>query len=656
MAREKLSVYLVQQSVWDSPLESMPLAMGYLKSTAMADDRISREMDIRIKNFRGGRTLSTIAGELFRDGVPDVLAFSVLGWNYRSFGSLAETFKQLNPNGWVVFGGTHVAHQGDRVFRMFPEVDVVVDGEGEVVFADILRAYLDGTAPTALGGITGLSFADEDGKLVKNPDRDRIEDLDEIPSPFLTGAIEMTDDEGRFKYDVAIMETNRGCPYKCAFCYWGGAIGQKVRTFSRERLREELELFAKLHVHTIVLCDANFGMLPSDVAFIDDLIELREQYGFPRAVETSWAKNKSKNFYEIVKKMKLAGMRSSFTLALQTLDDETLSLMNRKNMKVNAWEDLTEWLGKEGLDLYAELIWGAPGETVESFMDGYDRLTRRVSRIACYPMLMLPNTDYTEKKAEHGIISVRGDHDDFEYMLANNTVSFAQNQQMQRFLYWARVMAEMCVLRFTWIGLRELGGISQSQALQSIGEFIETSPDPAAAPLRGALESAIGGTGDLGSGVGHFFTDEESRRLLRDWWRLAIRPRLPEDKLAVLDEIFRYDLLTHPIYLPDPASTPPVVELRGETYYVVREVPLAFDVPTIIEALRADGQPDLAPAPTTLNLYYRTGSENAVNSTNHEVIIHYMGMPEAEALASAATDSVDAQPVAVLTGEHGGCS
>ncbi|MGK3202777.1 KedN5 family methylcobalamin-dependent radical SAM C-methyltransferase [Amycolatopsis sp. MEPSY49] len=631
----KAAISLVQQGVWDSPLESMPLAMGYLKASALADERIQRETDITIHNYRGGRTLSSLANDLFGQGVPDVLAFSVLGWNYRSFGALAETFKQLNPDGWVIFGGTHVAHQGERAFRMFPEVDVVVDGEGELVFPDVLRAYLDGVSPRDLGGITGLTYLDPGGRVVSTGERPRITNLDDIPSPFLTGAVELTDESGRFRYDVALMETNRGCPYKCAFCYWGGATGQKVRAFSRERLRAELELFAKLQVHTIVLCDANFGLLPGDVQFVEDLIELRDQHGFPRALETSWAKNKSKTFYRIVRMMKDAGMRSSFTLALQTLDEGTLDLMNRRNMKVNDWEDLVEWLTKEGLDCYAELIWGAPGETVESFMAGYDRLSRKVSRIACYPMLMLPNTDYADKKEQHGIISVRGDADDFEYMLANRTVSFAQNQRMARFLYWARVIAEMCVLRHTWVGLRELTDVTQSQALRNFEEWIERVDEPAAEPLRAAMESAIGGAGDLETGIGWLYTDPGAKRLLRRWWDESIRPLLPADAVPLLDEIFRYDLLTQPICGADGAE-PGRVSVRGGEYHLIEGVALDYDVPAVIATLRAGGRPDLKPAPTTVDLYYRTGAESAVRSTNHETIIHFMGMTTEEVMANAA--------------------
>ncbi|GAB3473466.1 KedN5 family methylcobalamin-dependent radical SAM C-methyltransferase [Amycolatopsis cihanbeyliensis] len=654
----KLTVDIVQQGIWDMPLESMPLASGYLKATALADDVLATKFDINIRNFRGGVTLSSMAYQLFSERVPDVLAFSVFGWSYRAFGALAATFKQLNPRGWVIFGGTHVANQAERAFAMFPDVDVVVNGEGEIIFRDLLHAYLDGVDDDTLAAINGISYQDADGHLRTTADRERIADLDHIPSPFLTNALEMTDEHGEFRYDVALMETNRGCPYKCAFCYWGGAVGQKVRSFSRERLRAELEFFAKLRVHTIVVCDANFGLLPGDLTFVDDLIEVRDQYGYPRALETSWAKNKSKTFYAIVRKMKQSGMRSSFTLALQTLDDNTLNLMNRKNMKVNDWEDLSEWLSREGLDCYAELIWGAPGETVESFMAGYDKLARRVSRIACYPMLLLPNTDYGDRREFHGIISVRGDNDDFEYVLKNREVSFAENQEMQRFLFWARVIAEMAVLRFVWVGLRELADFRQTTVLRSLDEWIRNTDDPAAEPLLATLESVVVGTGEVGAAISYIYREPDVKRMLTRWWNERIRPEVPGDVAPVLDEMLRFDLLTQPIAAPPGADRPDTaglefVTVRGEEYYR-RTARLSYDIPAIVAQLRAEEQPELRPQPIDLDLYYKPGCESAVASTNHETIVHFMAMTADEVFANAAAESVDGV-VAELTGDKGGC-
>ncbi|OLR94837.1 KedN5 family methylcobalamin-dependent radical SAM C-methyltransferase [Actinokineospora bangkokensis] len=641
MSDNRLRVVLVQQGVWDMPLESMPLASGYLKAVVLADERLRAAVDVRISNFRGRVTHGEMATGLFADGVPDVLAFSVLGWNQRAFGVLAATFKQLNPDGLVVFGGTHVSGQAERVFRLFPDVDVIVNGEGELTFAELLHARI-AAGPTDLTGVLGISWR-RGAEVVTNDDRPRVEDLDTIPSPFLTGAIDLVDEHGRFRYDVALIETNRGCPYKCSFCYWGGAVGQRVRAFSRARLRAELELFARLGVHTVVVCDANFGMLPIDLELVQDLIEIKRVHGFPKAFEGSWAKNKSQVFYEIVRMMRDAGLRSSFTLALQTLNPDALDLMRRRNMKVNAWSDLVDWLNEQGLDCYAELIWGAPGETVESFLAGYDELARRVSRIAVYPIMLLPNTDYSENKELHGIVALRGDHDDFEYVLAHRTMSFQDNILMQRFLFWARVVAENAVLRHVWNPLRELAGWEQSWVLNSLADWTETTSCPHALPLREAAHRGHGGGAPAyAEAIGYLFTTEEGKQALRTWWAEAVVPRLPVYLRPFLTSVFRYDLETQPVC--DGGSLP-VVVVEGVEHHVRTNVRFDHDVPKALASLRAGQCPDLLGKAVHFDIYYRTEALNAVKSTNHEEIVHFMG--EARPAAAPPLPAVVALPAVV---------
>ncbi len=634
MVNRPLKVWLAQQGIWAMSLESMPLASGYLKATAMQNERIAADTDIRIRNFDGGSTLFGMANELFHDDVPDILAFSVLGWNYREFAALAETFKQLNPQGWVIFGGNHVSQQGQRVFAMHPHVDVVVNGEGEFTFRDLLLARLDERSPHALHDIEGISFQDELGVVATTRDRPRIDDLDEVASPFLTGAIPLTDEHGRFPYDVALLETNRGCPYKCSFCYWGGAVGQRVRAFSRERLRQEIELFARNKVHTLVLCDANFGMMPIDLEFVEDVIAVRERYGYPRSIETSWAKNKSAVFYRIVKAMKDAGLHSSFTLALQTLDENTLDLMNRRNMKVNDWESLAEWLGKEGLDCYAELIWGAPGETIETFMKGYDRLANHVSRVAVYPMLILPNTTYHTERKRFGLVTVRGNTDDFEYLLSHDTMSPRDNQYMHRFIFVSRLIAENPVFRYIWRPLRTLGGITQSALIRSLMEWFEHGTDPAVEPFRAGMVNSFTDSDVLAPVLTRVYGTDEAKDMLRRWWAESVLPRVPGEVRPILDTVFEYDLLTLPAYtLPGREVSPrhanetlPVVEIDGEKYHVWRDVWKGFDVPAFTLALRR-GEPyeHLLAATVSSSLYFKVGANRFLPSTNHEEIIYYMG-------------------------------
>lgn len=602
----------------------MPLAAGYLTAAAQADPVVGTEFDVTIQNFRGGESLGSMARTLFSGTVPDVLAFSVLGWNLNQFGALAETYKSVRPDGWVVFGGTHVAHQAQRVFRRFPQVDVVANGEGEFTFRDLLLAVLEEKTPHDLAHIPGISYRDGDGTIHTTAEAPRIDDLDIIPSPFLTGAIPLLDHQGRFPYDVALMETNRGCPYKCSFCYWGGAVGQRMRDFSRERLRAELDMFGYHQIPTVVLCDSNFGMRQPDAEFVEDLVRTREKYGFPRSLETSWAKNKSRTFRRIIRRMKAEGFQSSFTVALQTLDDTALRDMGRSNMRLNEWKDLAQWLAAEGLDAYAELIWGAPGETVDSFLTGYDRLSEHVSRIAVYPLLLLPNTHYTEHREEHGFVTVRGDRDDFEYVLANRTVTVAENTVMQRFMFWARMMSENMYYRHIWTPLRELAGLTQSAVLLNLSDWFHQSGDPAAAELCGHGREFTD-SGLVIESLHKLYADPRYPPLFQQWWDETLQPEIPAQHRPLLSEIFRYDNATRPLYSPADTAGLEIRSIGGLPHYIRSGQRFRYPVPHILDAIRGRRPYSGQPAPVEMTLAYRVGFPDYLD--NHELTAHYTGHP-----------------------------
>lgn len=134
MQSNRRKVKLISQGVWDMPLESMPLASGYIKASADQHEDIRESFDIEIYNFRGGQSVLDMVKSLFFEEIPDIIAFSTLGWNYQAFGRVAETFRGLNPSGWIVMGGNHVTNQRERVFENFPCGDIVANGEGELTF------------------------------------------------------------------------------------------------------------------------------------------------------------------------------------------------------------------------------------------------------------------------------------------------------------------------------------------------------------------------------------------------------------------------------------------------------------------------------------------------------------------------------------------
>lgn len=619
----KRQVWIVHQALWDMPLLSIPLAPGYLKAFALADDVIRSEADIHIRNFRGGMTAPGLASALFRQGVPDVLAFSTFGWNFRAFGALAATFKQLNPDGLAVFGGVHVTNQGERVFRLVPAADVVVNGEGEITFRELLRAYLAGRRQE-LHDIAGLSFRDPDGRTVTTPDRERIKDLEIIPSPFLTGAIPMVDSAGNFLYDVGMLETNRGCPYSCSFCYWGGATGQKVRSFSRDRLRDELELFGRYKVPNICLCDSNFGMLNSDLEFIEDLVAVRQKYGYPRRLDPSWAKNKSRAFYDIVQRMKAADLHATFTLALQSLDNNTLGLARRRNMKLNVWNDLADWLIEQKLECFVELIWGMPGETVASFLDGYDRVAQRITRIATYSLIVIPNTEFSDNADKYNFVRVRSDAD-FEHAISHQTMTAEDNVKMHRFLFWARVLPEHLHFRHAWRPLQKLGGFRQSEVLLSLDAWIDGQDTAVARGLRACRERVVErlDAGEIANGLRYLYGEPGIEALFEQWWNDCILPRIEPEQRGFFAELLRYELATRPML-----HGPRREAVLDDQYYVRENLEFAYDVPAILAAIDAGREVSFTPSPLVLSLYYKVGFGNVIDS--HEVVLEYAGKTHAK--------------------------
>ncbi len=333
--------------------------------------------------------------------------------------------------------------------------------------------------------------------------------------------------------------------------------------------------------------------------------------------------------------MKEVGLRSSFTLALQTLDATALEAMNRRNMKVNDWQDLVEWLTAEGLDLYAELIWGSPGETVETFLRGYDELSEKVSRIAVYPMMLLPNTDFSERRSEFDIVALRGDSDDFEYILSHSTMSFDDDLRMQTFMFWARVIAENAVLRHIWRPLRQFGGMTQTKALDSLAQWIAESSSPAAKFVRiKCLQVKGGGAPAYAEVISFFFLTQDGENLLDDWWHGAVVPQLSAESEPFLSEVLRFDLLTCPVPGADAGATfaegtvktpPPLQDVEGEQFYVNGPIRFSYDIPVALESLRRGDTKLPAPRKADLTIYYREGALNAIMSTNHEEIVHFMG-------------------------------
>lgn len=148
-------------------------------------------------------------------------------WNAAEFLDLIHQIKSESPEVLCIAGGPHVQQAEDYLGE--DPIDIIILGEGETTFKEIL----DGPLPSNWPSINGITYL-ESGSIQKTTARQRRKFLDELPSPL--DAIELTGANGKPLYDSISYETTRGCPFKCAFREWGsGAIGSKMYQFSMAR-------------------------------------------------------------------------------------------------------------------------------------------------------------------------------------------------------------------------------------------------------------------------------------------------------------------------------------------------------------------------------------------------------------------------------------
>ena len=297
----------------------------------------------------------------------DILLCSCYVWNWEVTKQLAKKVKATNPNCLIIFGGPQVPNRTENFFEENPFVDIIVHGEGEIVLENILTAYIKDKDFSKINGIEMKDY--------RTPPNPRIKDVNILPSPYLTNLIlDLVEQKTDIKY-IAAWETNRGCPYPCTFCDWGSLTNSKVTNWSEEQLLKEIDWFAQNHITYIDCCDANFGIFQErDYRIASKLKEVALKTGYPEKFRAAWAKFASEKIIPIAKQLQEGKVLKAVSLALQSLDEETLEIVKRANIKFDNFSELTETFRKNKIPTYTELIMGLPGETLESWKKGLEIL------------------------------------------------------------------------------------------------------------------------------------------------------------------------------------------------------------------------------------------------------------------------------------------
>jgi len=371
--------------------ELMPLNIGYV--AAYVKDQLGDQVDIRL--FKYVPDLE----QAMESDPPDLLGLSNYPWNHHLSMAMLERMAETNPDTLRIMGGPNFPHLHADQEEYLSErliIDSYCDLYGEAPFNNFIKFVVgigdirEARAALRTTPIAGCLNIGNDGKLVSGREQINFADMDEVPSPFLNGMMDQFFD-GKL---TPIIQTNRGCPFKCTFCAEGNSLYDKVKSFSLERVKAEINYIAEnlpKNVTTMFISDSNFGMMKRDGEICEELLKVREKHGYPSHINQSTGKNSKHRIIENIKKLRGA---LALSMSVQTLTPSVLDNIKRQNIKVGEFIELTPDVRKAQLPAYSEIILGLPGETKESHIETLRSLLNLgIDHVTPYSLLMVKGSE-----------------------------------------------------------------------------------------------------------------------------------------------------------------------------------------------------------------------------------------------------------------------
>ena len=376
--------------------DCMPLGVAYMKAVM---DRDLPEVHSRLFVYPE-KLLSAI-----QDNPPDVLMLSNYMWCEAISLHLARVMKRIRPESLVVLGGPNIPIEMDRQKEYLlaaKDVDLYVLGEGDFLATEVVKHFLDAGKDLdrfRQRAIPSCAYRRPDGSIHHEPMWERHKEIDEIPSPWLTG-IQDEFFDGRL---APLMETNRGCPFTCTFCVQGTRWYTKVHNFGVDRIKAEIEYVAKkIHesspnMGTLRIADSNYGMFERDIEISEHLGLMQKQYQWPLYIDATTGKNRPDRIIKSVEKVSGALVLYQ---AVQSLDENVLKNVKRQTIKLEAYEQLQVHMRGRGLRSNSDLILGLPGETLKTHMDGIRKLLDAgVSQVTNFQLMLLKGSELETRES-----------------------------------------------------------------------------------------------------------------------------------------------------------------------------------------------------------------------------------------------------------------
>jgi len=380
-----------------------PLAAGLIAEYLRSQFPCQVEVEV----FKSPSELS----ETILQSPPDVMMFSMYMWNERLTCAFAERIRELNPELAVIIGGPNFSLDEDRNIAFLndnPAVDAVVLGEGEIPAKHLVSVLIDNgdrhklcdvKFPNVLTQGSTNQNIDSNVNIVPWLGKDKSPLFAKMLSPYASGLFDKFFVDG----ERPLIETNRGCPFKCAFCQQGQSYFNKVRHYSLDYVRDSINYIAKkihtekIDIPSIEIADANLGMYQRDAEVMDILRTTQGRYGYPQNVGCSTGKNRLEIIMSNVERLRKGSIQ--LRSAMQSLNKSTLKAVKRDNIKLDVYYGIQKKMDSLGVDNVADIMLGLPEESVETHAQGiYDLLDMGVKEFACLQTIVLKGTEFEKRE------------------------------------------------------------------------------------------------------------------------------------------------------------------------------------------------------------------------------------------------------------------
>ncbi len=359
-------------------------------------------------NFRLFKFPSKL-NEALSKKIPSMLCFSNYKWNFELSYKFALEAKKRDPDLITVWGGPNFPveiNEKVEFLQKWPAIDFVIELEGELGFVDLVKKLSENNFQASKlkkneNKIINTCYLNEDhlisGKI------ERIKDVNVIPSPYLSGAMDEFFDQPL----IPLFETTRGCPFACAFCADGQASKNKIHRYDPERTKEELNYIAKKvkNMSELMNADLNFGMYKQDVVTANFIREIQDKFNYPKTVIVATGKNMPQRIIDVASIIKGWQLGAS----IQSTDADVLKASNRQNITSSAYKKLIDFgNNSNATKTYTDLMVALPGDTKEKHFSSLKwSIENNVRSIRMHQSIMLIGTDMASKvtREKYGLIT-----------------------------------------------------------------------------------------------------------------------------------------------------------------------------------------------------------------------------------------------------------